>query len=211
MIARPIPAGAAGVDLDSPVTPSIAAAFHQAGKSFVMRYASVVTASEIAACHAAGLGVGLVSFGRQQNFSSATGVGDATAIVNHLRSQGVTLGSELTIGLDLETPTGATIASVLEYEHSFAGIITATGCTSGVYVGAGLGMTSEQLFSMAATRYWKSGSRIVDLAGEAAEPKCGYCLTQVLPFDQMLGGAAVDYDFAGQDFFGRSWHALYAA
>ena len=210
MIVRPIPAGAAGVDLDSPVTPSIAAGFRQAGKSFVMRYATVVTASEIAACHAEGLGVGFISFGRQQDFSATTGAQDAAAILTHLRSQGIPY-TGATIGLDLETPKGATIADVLAYERGFAGVIVNNGCTSGVYVGAGLGMSSAELYSMAATRYWKSGSKIEDFGGAIAEPQCGWCLTQVLPFDQPCGGALVDFDGAGQDFEGRSWHALYGS
>lgn len=211
MIVRPIPAGSAGVDLDSPVTPSIAAGFRQAGKSFVMRYATVVTASEIAACHAEGLGVGFISFGRQSLFNALTGQQDATAILKHLASIGVPLGDGLTIGLDLETPKGALIADLLAYERGFAGYIVSPGCTSGAYIGAGLGMTSAELYSLAATRYWKSGSKIEDLKGEAAEPNCGYCLTQTLPFDQPCGGAQVDYDFAGADFQGRNWHCLYGS
>lgn len=211
MIVRPIPAGAAGVDLDSTVTPSIAAGFRQAGKAFVMRYATAVTAAEIAACHAEGLGVGFVSFGRQSLFNALTGQQDATAILKHLASISVPLDTGLTIGLDLETPKGALISDLLVYERGFAGYIVSPGCTSGAYVGAGLGMTSAQLYSLAATRYWKSGSRVVDLSGAAAEPQCGYCLTQVLPFDQSCGGAQVDYDFAGADFEGRNWHAVFGS
>jgi hypothetical protein len=211
MIVRPLPAGSAGVDLDSPITPSIAAGLRQAGKAFAMRYATAVTAAEIAACHAENIGVGFVSFGRQTLYNALTGAQDAAAILSHLRAVGVPLGDELTIGLDLETPTGATIAAVLEYERAFAVAIVATGCTSGAYVGAGLGMTSAELYSMAATRYWKSGSKIEDLSGAVSEPNCGWCLTQVLPFDQPLAGAMVDFDFSGADFEGRNWHCLFAS
>ncbi|MHB8330770.1 MAG: glycoside hydrolase family 25 domain-containing protein [Acidiferrobacteraceae bacterium] len=210
LIARAIPAGSAGVDLDSAVTPAIAAGFRAAGKLFCMRYGTTVTAAEIAALHAEGLGVGFVSFGRQADFSARAGAADAAAILTHLRSQGVAY-TGATVGLDLETPRGATIADLLAYERGFAGVVVNNGCTSGVYLGAGLGMTSAELYSMSATRYWKSGSRIVDLTGAAAEPACGYCLTQVLPFDQPCGGAEVDYDFAGADFEGREWIALWAA
>ena len=118
---------------------------------------------------------------------------------------------EIAYPVDMEDPTGATIADLLAYERAFATDIVATGCTSGVYLGSGLGMTSAQLYSMAATRYWKSGSRIVDLQGNAAEPACGYVLTQTLPFNQQCGSTPVDYDFAGQDFEGRNWVALWAA
>jgi Domain of unknown function (DUF1906) len=209
LIARAIPAGEAGVDTTEIVTATIAAAWKAAGKRWALRYALSLTSAEVATVTGGGLGLVLLSYGRRSDFSAATGAADAQAILTHLRGIGVPLGGELTIGVDLEDPAGATVADVLAYEAGFAGEIVAVGCTSGAYIGSGLMMTSAQLYSMKATRYYKSGSRIVDSAGAAAEPQCGWVLVQGLPFNQACGGANVDYDCAWQDFEGRGWVALY--
>lgn len=211
LVARACAPGLAGVDLDVPVSSAIAKGFRAAGKGFVMRYGKVVTASEVGDITEEGLGLGLYSFGRQQDFSPTTGKEDAQAVLDNLRAAGVPVGSMLTLTVDLETPNGATIADVLAYEkEGWAANVTPTGCTSGAYVGAGLGMTSAELFSMAATRYIKSGSRIVDLDGNAAEPECGYAMTQILPFGQPCGGATVDFCFSQQDYFGRKVFMVWA-
>ncbi|HXB28055.1 MAG TPA: glycoside hydrolase domain-containing protein [Gemmatimonadaceae bacterium] len=209
LIARAIPAGDAGVDTIETVTPAIAAAWKAAGKRWVLRYALALTAAEVATITGEGLGLALLSYGRKSDFSSATGASDAQAIIAHLRSIGVPLGEQLTIGVDLEDPAGAKVADVLAYESGFAAVIVATGCTSGAYIGAGLGMTSAELYSMKATRYYKSGSRVVDFAGDVAEPQCGWTLVQGLPFNQPCGGTNVDFDCAFEDFRGRSWIGLY--
>lgn len=211
LVARACKPGLAGVDLLGTVTPAIAKGFRAEGKSFVMQYGKIVTADAVAAITDEGMGLGIYSFGRQGDFSPTTGAQDAEEILDHLRSIGVPVGNMLTLTLDLETPKGATIADVLAYEkQGWAAKVTPTGCTSGAYLGAGLLMTSAQYFSMAATRYVKSGSRLIDTAGNAAEPECGYVMTQVLPFDQQCGGAEVDFCFSGHDYFGRSMFMVWA-
>ena len=210
LVVKPCPSGLAGIDLIAPVSPAIAKGFVAARKSFVMTYGKTVTAETIAAVTDEGLGLGFYSYGRQSNFSPDTGKQDAQEILDHLRSLGVPIGSMLTLVADLETPK-ATVAEVLEYEkQGWAATVTPTGCTSGAYLGAGLQMTSAQMFSMAATRYVKSGSRLLDAQGNAAEPECGYVMTQVLPFDQPCGGAEVDFCFTGHDYFNRSMFMLWA-
>lgn len=210
LVARPCPAGYAGVDLDAPVSAETAQAFYGAGKRFVLRYGTSLASGEPETICEAGLGLGILSFGRQSDYTGATGSGDATAILDHLRSIAVPVGGGLTLGLDLETPKGATIPELQTYEGAFARTNVAADCSSGVYVGAGLGMTSAELYHLAATHYYKSGSRILDTAGNAAEPSCGYQLTQVLPFGQPCGGSIVDFDFSGEDFKGRYWWMLFA-
>ncbi len=210
LVARPIPPGTAGVDLDETVTPAIASGFRAAGKGWVGRYALGLSAVEVSTITSIGLGLVIYSYGRQSDYSETTGISDAQTILAHLKAIGVPVGGMLTIILDLETPTGATIADLQAYESGFADAIAATGCTSGVYVGAGLGMTSAELYALKATRYSKSGSRIEDVSGAAAEPQCGYVLVQGLPFDEPCGGTRVDLQCAWQDFEGRSCWALYA-
>jgi hypothetical protein len=210
LVARPIPPGSAGVDTVAAVTPTIAGAWRAAGKTFAIRYGTSVTAVEVSCLTALGLGMVFISYGRKSDFSAATGAADAQAVLAHLKSIGVPLGNMLTIFVDLEDPAGATIADVLANEKAFAADVVATGCTSGAYIGSGLGMTSAEIYSMSATRYYKSGSRILDLAGNAAEPNCGYALVQGLPFDQSCGGTEVDFDAAFEDFQGRSVFALFS-
>jgi len=210
LVARPIPPGSAGVDTVAVATPTIAAAWRAAGKTFAIRYGTSVTSAEVLALTSVGLGVVFISYGRKSGFTAASGAADAQAILDHLKSIGVPRGGMLTILVDLEDPAGAIIADITTYEHAFAATIVATGCTSGAYIGAGLTMTSAELYALAATRYYKSGSRIVDAQGNAAEPQCGYCLVQGLPFDQQCGGTEVDFDAAFEDFEGRSCFAIWA-
>jgi hypothetical protein len=210
LIARPIPPGTRGFDTVETITPAIAQAAKAQGNGFVIRYGTAVQSSEVDAVTSTGQGLGFVSFGRRADFNLTTGAQDSEAILDHLRSVGVPVGSSLTLGADLETPSGATVQDVLAYEKGFATRTTSTTCTSGPYVGAGLSMTSAELYSMAGTRYWKSGSRIVDADGHAADPECGWAMIQAYPFNQKCGGAQVDFDFAQQDFMGRSWWAIYA-
>jgi len=203
MIARPFPLGFRGFDTTTPLDVALCKAARAAGLDFAMRYGRSVTPAEIDAAMSSGLWLGFLTYGRQSDFSTATGVEDARALLDQVHGV-LGVPSGITLGLDLETPRGATLDELRAYEAGFAQTVVPVN-SSGVYVGAGLGMTSRELYALASTRYYKAGSRIVDAAGNAAEPACGWCLMQGYPLDQSFAGTRIDYDFAQHDFRGRQW------
>ena len=54
-----------------------------------------------------------------------------------------------------------------------------SGFMPGVYIGAPQPLTSEELFSLTAVRYWKGIGRCVDRFGKLAEPTCGWSMVQL--------------------------------
>lgn len=197
------------VDTDAVVTAAVAAEFAVAGVTCVLRYGVSVSAEEFGTILAHGIAVGFLTYGRGSDFTVANGVADAQALLDKAKSLGIPPG--MTYGLDLEDPKGASIADVLAYEKAYATqITTVAGNLPGAYLGAGLGLTSKQATGMGAVRYYKSGSRVVDLQGNPTEPERGFCLVQRLPFNQHLGGVQVDYDSAGDDYYGCAWTVVRA-
>lgn len=196
------------VDTNEIVTASVAAAWKQAGVTAALRYRNLTT-EEFGTLMAYQISVGLLTYGRQADYTLATGQLDAQQLLDLAKTLGIPPG--LTYGLDLETPSGATIADLLTYEKGFSGhIYTIPTNLAGVYCGAGLMMTSVELTSMGAKRYYKSGSRVCDAHNNPSEPARGWSLIQRLPFDRMLGGARVDYDSAGSDYYGDAWTVVRA-
>jgi hypothetical protein len=90
--------------------------------------------------------------------------------------------------------------------NAWAGAVVAAGYQAGLYVGADSLMTSQELYQLHVTAYWKSQSRIVDRYGNLAEPSCGWCLLQTYP-SISLASINVDVDIMQQDYQSRlpSW------
>jgi len=197
------------VDLVTRITPAIAAGFVRAGVTAVLRYGASIDSAEFSTIMSYRLSLGLLTYGRRSDFSAVTGTVDAQELLDKAKALGIPPG--LTYGVDLEDPKGASVNDVLVYERGFAvRVTTIPRNLSGAYIGSGLLMNSADLTGMGSTRYYKSGSRIVDARGNAAEPERGWTLIQRLPFDQTLAGTKVDYDSAGEDFHGDAWTVVCA-
>ena len=111
----------------------------------------------------------------------------------------------VTVWLDLEGVPVTTMPPELAAKiNAWAHAVQGAGFVAGLYVGAGCSLTSEELYALAVTRYWKGASRIVDRNGELAEPKCGWCMVQLQPCNTNRNGVLVDLDVAQEDYFGRS-------
>jgi len=146
-------------------------------------------------CHTVGMGVVPVNFSHKEGWIPSTQLGqaDAEASIRHLS----TLACP-TEGLydwcDLEgaggDPTG--------YLRAWGSITADQGRKAGLYVGAGGLLTGPQLYSLPDfTGYWRSLSRGIP------EPQCGYLLSQLYR-SAYCAGTLVDYDYAQEDFEGRS-------
>jgi hypothetical protein len=198
------------IDTDTAITPDVARELAAAGYTAVLRYGVDTTPAEFAGIMAAKLAYGMLTHGRRSTFTGDTGAADAQALLDKAKQLGIPPG--LTYGLDMESPKGATAVDLLTYERTYGlRILSVPGNLPGLYAGAGLLLSSAELSSMVAKRYYKSGSRVVDAEGRVAEPARGWSLIQRLPFDRKLCGIEVDDDSAGDDYEGDGWTVVYEA
>lgn len=93
--------------------------------------------------------------------------------------------------------------TLIQRINTWAKAIQAAGYVAGLYVGAGVPLTSKELYALAVTRYWHSVSRVTDRNGNEAGPACGWCLFQCSPPNVIRAGIQVDVDFCQEDHLGR--------
>ncbi len=117
----------------------------------------------------------------------------------------------------LGIPRGATVFLDLEGMHAFksdpvaliqkindwADSIAASGYVPGLYVGVPQPLTSDELWKLRVSRYWRGQGSIRDRHNALAEPTgCGWCMTQMFP-SLTRGNTWVDVNMVGSDYKGR--------
>lgn len=180
-----------GIDTVVKLSAVDCAALRSEGMRFAIRYLGSIDAHELATILGSGLAFMPVTYAKAYNGMSAVG---------HLRSLGIPEGA--TVWLDLEGETDLPSAIVAKV-NAWAGQVIAGGYEAGLYVGAGCVLTSEELYGLRVTRYWDSCSRELDRNGKATAPKCDFCVTQLRPFNTLVGGVTVDVDVVQRDVLGR--------
>jgi Domain of unknown function (DUF1906) len=189
-----------GVDCITALNSDTAAALKSAGAEFVCRYFGHVTATELAAILGAGLGLApIAGYGRGGSWNKATGAADANFALEAARSLGVPLRGDvdlLTFWCDLE---GSDMAAddARAYVQAWAGMIASSGACPGLYVGAGVPLSAEELYALPVKAYWRSCSAVPEVA------QVGYQMIQLTPPNQMLAGVQVDFDVVQADRAGR--------
>lgn len=105
------------------------------------------------------------------------------------------------------------LAKLTGWIETWAAEIVGAGFMAGLYVGAPQPFNSKQLFALRnITRYWLGIGRCVDVNGDDAYPRCGWCMRQDW-HNQGTGmmwkdtGVFVDTNAIQADHFGRlpSW------
>lgn len=117
------------------------------------------------------------------------------------------------------TPPATSIALIT----SWSSHVLSNGWIPKLYVGAPQNLTSEELWDLPVTGYWRGqGSMrdrtgnlaepglfpfpIIDAAGNLAEPSgAGWQITQMYP-SRLWGGVNIDVNMVGQDYKGRTLH-----
>jgi hypothetical protein len=185
--------GARGTDSLSAIGAAQAIAIKQAGFDFCVRYLGSATAGEVQAILDAGLGFMPVTFA--EHF-------DGPGAVLACKKLGIPSG--VTVWLDVEGKEAwaADPAGLGAKIDAWAAAMVAAGYMPGLYVGAPQPFTSAELYVRGVTRYWHGQGRCVDRTGELAEPKCGWCMTQMWPSTE-VGGVPVDVNIVGEDYFSR--------
>lgn len=124
---------------------------------------------------------------------------DGAQAVVQMRALG--LPTDTTVFLDYENPQ-VDVDAVTSSMKNWAAPVVAGGFMPGLYVGSPQLHTSAELFALPFTRYWKGQGSTRDRFGALAEPKCGWCVTQMWP-QHVRDGVLVDDDMIGQDYYGR--------
>lgn len=201
--ARPAPIGARAFDTVATVSHDSAVALVEHGFEVAIRYATSVTASELEGLTSAGLMVAFVLYSGEPGYqpSALDGASRAQAGVARLRALDVPAG--VTVFVDAEqmggTPTGR-----LDEVNAAADVIHAAGYIPGAYIGAGVGLTSPELFGLRVRLYWKSMSRVIDRNGQLAEPMCGWACVQAFPPNVTIAGVQIDCNEIFEDYAHRT-------
>jgi Domain of unknown function (DUF1906) len=161
-----------------------------AGFRFVGRYVTSLTAAELSDILRAELAVTFISYANSFDPS------DEIAALKALQ-----IPKGAVVWLDVEDVKDDPV-TLSQRINTWAKAIQAAGYVAGLYVGAGVPLTSAELYALAVTRYWHSCSRVVDSHNNAAEPICGWAMTQC-SCEQQRAGVEVDIDFAYLDYKGR--------
>ena len=193
------------------------------GFRFIVRYLPLsgmsagvrsLSTDEAALLTDAGLAVMAVQYGRLRDISSDTGLADGEVAALALRA---VLSPQVTLWCDMEdvlaTPPqpGAlwigterpvalqpkTRQQWLEYATAWCTGAAKMGAVNlGMYVGAGLPFTSEDLYSLPFRAYWRSCSQVPNVAHR------GYQVLQLNRPNIMVGRVTVDIDVIQQDYQG---------
>jgi hypothetical protein len=167
-LARP---GALGVDTVARITPTMARAIRADGREFVVRYVPFagggvcrwdVTTTELQLVLRSGLRLLLVQRVRTAGAwhpSPDLGRRDGQQAAQHAIAVGYPLGA--TIYCDLEgVAEDAAANDTLAHVNAWSDAVQVRGFQPGLYVGAGCGLTAQQLFRGLKLRtYWDSCSR----------------------------------------------------
>lgn len=203
--------GIRAFDCYGPVTAPQAKALFADGFRAAGLYCAVVTAETLAACLGAGLGVHWILEGLSGSTvpTAALGEGQARTSIARVRALGSLAGA--TVSSDLEG-TGRTPDAWTAYADGAANATSQLGDLPAAYIGGGIGLTSAELYALAAVRYGKGASKVLDRYGAYAEPACGWSWVQGNPVNWKHPGSGltIDVGVLWPDYRGRSFTLLTA-
>jgi hypothetical protein len=199
-LAPTTPSRIVGFDTITKLTHATATQLASAGLSFAVRYVGLGPAgpddldmAELLEVTDAGLGVMAVQYARTTGWSAQTGRADGQAAARNALAAGVL--PEATLWCDLEGRLPGADAAMAYAAQWYEAARSAGIEDPGLYVGAGVPLTSEQLFhELPFRRYWRSFSQVpnVDVRG--------YQMLQLFPDDVAVGGVRVDLDVVQSDY-----------
>jgi hypothetical protein len=160
----PAPDGVRGVDTTERITSTIAAALHEHGYRFCVRYvrrdqphASALSAAEANTLLRWGLGIMLVQYVESDSswIPSAT-KGTANGGVAASEAERLGIPSGVTIWCDLEgVAVGTPRKVVIDYCNRWYKVVKAAGYVPGLYVGYHAGLSATDLYKeLQFTHYW---------------------------------------------------------
>jgi hypothetical protein len=208
--------GAVGFDIDTPITVSLAEAAIEAGMSFVVRYGSLansprpgdLTAAEAEIILKSGLALMMVQHVLYAGWSPTQALGQEHGQEIVANAQIIGLPKGTNIWLDLEGIASKTsAANVIDYCNVWDQVVAGAGFITGLYVGANVILSGEQLYeNLELSYYWKSGSKVPEI------PTRGFCMVQTIAPQYKLHGIAYDRNVIQEDGTGQTpWWAISAS
>ncbi len=180
-------------------TETQARALRASGVDGLVGYLGCMSASRLAHVLDAGLAYIPVTLAGEYNDGPADELGQLAAL-------GIPRGA--TVFLDMEGMAAfkADPPTLIAKVNAWADGIAAAGFIPGLYVGVPQPLTSEELYALRVSRYWRGQGSIRDRHSALAEPTCGWCMTQAYP-SVTWGGVLVDVNMVSQDYRARvpSW------
>jgi hypothetical protein len=148
----------------------------------------------------AGLGVMLVQFWRDRDWSMQSGLADGAAAAKAVQALGLPTSTCVWFDYDL---IKLSAAAGIEYANAcFEGAVGGglPGSALGGYFEPGVPLTAQQLFAdLHITRYWRTASQTPDVETR------GYQFVQVWPGNiKMANGITIDIDFTQEDYLGSA-------
>lgn len=187
---------AQGFDSDSEISAATAAAFASEGYQFCIRYLSLsaqaqagdLTFSEASNIINSGLALMAVQHVLSPGWTPSQQLGQeyGTNAANHATTIGFPAG--VNIWLDLEGVNAQTPAqAVIDYCTAWYNAVHGAGFVPGIYVGASVILSGQQLYDLPFQHYWQSASQVPAL------PQRGYQMQQFL-CNEPVNGIAIDKD-----------------
>lgn len=186
LIVQPATPGVSGVDTVARITYEQAQALYAAGYKFAVRYLGHVSMAEVIDITSAKMALLFVAgYSRRPGWAPTAEVGalDGNQAVEHLKELSA-VGTSTYVDFEGPKPDKA---GCLLYGNAAAHAIQQSNTPAGVYVGYGLPLSSIELYwSLSFTGYWKSLSKVPDVAVR------GYQMIQHTPANQRVCGVEVD-------------------
>ena len=157
-----VPSGVRGFDANQTITRSIAAAFHQHGYRFCVRYVRRgtpksfdLTASEAEGLLSAGLALSVVQHVAREGWVPTAALGLQYGSIAASETQRIGVPSGIVLWCDLEgVLPGTDAGAVRDYCNNWHSAVAAAGYVPGLYVGSGAGLGPAQLYALRFTHYW---------------------------------------------------------
>lgn len=172
-------------------------------------YTHLVDLEDLKNCTSAGLGVFFYIEGLAAGERPTVAIAQTQAGFSVQRLLGLGVPQGVSLSSDLEG-AGRFPNDWIVYANTIADVTNFAKHVPTSYIGAGVGLTSAELFSLHCRRYIKGASRVVDRKGELAEPDCGWASWQIFPIDvKHSSGLTIDGGIIGRDYSDRTIPLLY--
>jgi hypothetical protein len=198
------PAGALGFDVDEPLDAAQCAAMLDSGYVFCLRYVSLgpeqygdLSTAEATTILSAGLALMPVQHfvGDGWSPSGALGTTYGQAAAANVAEIGFPAGVNVWVDIEGVGPGTAT-QDIIDYANNWYDAVAAAGFVPGLYVGPGVGLTSEQLYSaLKMQHYWRAGAESAPTVATR-----GIQMQQSLP--QTVNYLSIDEDTTQDDAMG---------
>jgi hypothetical protein len=198
LITQPVPDGTQLFDAFSPPGLSTLQALKAEGFDGAILYPDTATQRHVDWVMQAGMGLMFVGECRHNAGwlpSSLSGSADGLRLASLIRELDRPTAGVI-CACDVEGCLG-TPQSCIDYINAWTEPIVTAGLEACLYVGAGITLSSEQLYdALLLSAYWHSGSSVPDVAVR------GYRLRQIPPLDRTVCGHRIDVDESQADKLG---------